>query len=200
MWNNWDTAAYSGMIAETVSVPGHDGKMVRAYYSRPLGAESCPGIVLIPHIPGWDEFNRETARRYTEHGYSVICPDIYQDFGHGRPADISAKMMSEGGARDDNVMADTKGCLDFLKAQPNANGKVGVTGMCSGGRHAYLAACTIEGFDACASGRTHRVHGAAADPASGNLRKRRPEPLEGGRRRSGGAPQSLREGVHVPAL
>ncbi len=149
MWNNWDTAAYSGMIAETVSVPGHDGKMVRAYYSRPLGAESCPGIVLIPHIPGWDEFNRETARRYTEHGYSVICPDIYQDFGHGRPADISAKMMSEGGARDDNVMADTKGCLDFLKAQPNANGKVGVTGMCSGGRHAYLAACTIEGFDAC---------------------------------------------------
>jgi carboxymethylenebutenolidase len=45
-------------------------------------------------------------------------------------------------------MADTKGSLDYLKSLPYCNGKAGVIGMCSGGRHAYLAACTLDGFDA----------------------------------------------------
>ncbi|MBQ9614067.1 MAG: dienelactone hydrolase family protein [Lachnospiraceae bacterium] len=148
MWNEMNTGDYSGMIAETISVPGHDGKLVHAYYSRPLGGSGYPGLVLIPHMPGWDEYCREAARRFTEHGYSVLCPDIYQDYGLGNPVEISAKMREAGGVPDDNVMADTKGCLDFLKAQPNSNGKVGVIGMCSGGRHAYLAACTVDGFDA----------------------------------------------------
>ena len=29
------------------------------------------------------------------------------------------------------------------------NGKVGIWGTCSGGRHAYLGACRVPGFDAC---------------------------------------------------
>ena len=51
MWNSFRVSSYEGMIAETVGMPGHDGKTIRAYYSRPLGAESFPGIVLIPHMP-----------------------------------------------------------------------------------------------------------------------------------------------------
>ena len=31
---------------------------------------------------------------------------------------------------------------------PYVNGKVGVIGYCSGGRQAYLAACTLRGIDA----------------------------------------------------
>ena len=148
MWNSFQTGDYSGMIAETISVQGHAGKPVRAYYSRPLTGASVPGIVLIPHMPGWDEFMREAGRRFTEHGYAVICPDIYQDFGTGTPVEVAGRAREAGGVADASVMADTKGCLDFLKAQPNSNKKVGVIGMCSGGRHAFLAACTVEGFSA----------------------------------------------------
>ena len=50
---------------------------------------------------------------------------------------------------DDSVMGDAAGCLAFLRSQPQSNGRVGVIGMCSGGRHAFLAACTVPGF-ACA--------------------------------------------------
>ena len=52
MWNSKRVQEYEGMIAETVGITGHDGKPIRAYYSRPLGQERFPGIVLIPHMPG----------------------------------------------------------------------------------------------------------------------------------------------------
>jgi len=38
--------------------------------------------------------------------------------------------------------------MEFLRAQPYANGKVGLIGFCSGGRHTYLAACSLAGVDA----------------------------------------------------
>ena len=51
MWNSFNTEEYSGMIAEIIRIQGHDGKPIRAYYSRPIGEGPFPGIVLIPHIP-----------------------------------------------------------------------------------------------------------------------------------------------------
>ena len=148
MWNDFQTDAYSGLIAETISLRGHEGKEIRAWWSRPLGAGPHPGIVLIPHMPGWDEWCRETSLRFTNHGYSVLCPDIYQDFGSGTPTEVSGRMREAGGVHDASVMGDARGCLSFLRSQPGSNRKTGVIGMCSGGRHAFLAACTVEGFDA----------------------------------------------------
>ena len=148
MWNQYQTDAYSGVIAETISFAGEGGRQIPAYYARPMGITRFPGIVLIPHMPGWDEWHREIARRFAEHGYSVLCPDIYRVFGTGTPVEMSQKARENGGCKDEDVMADAAACLAFLKAQPVSNGKVGVIGMCSGGRHAYLAACTVEGFDA----------------------------------------------------
>ncbi|MGM9521378.1 MAG: dienelactone hydrolase family protein [Oscillospiraceae bacterium] len=147
MWNDINTGEYEGMIAETVSYPGHGGRNIKSYVSRPLGAGPYPSIVLIPHMPGWDEWCRETARRFSQHGYVVACPNIYGDFSDGTPADAAAAAREAGGARDDNVMADCEGSINYLKAQPYSNDRVGVIGMCSGGRHAFLAACTVNGFD-----------------------------------------------------
>ena len=148
MWNDINTGAYSGMIAETVSIPRENGDKLNVYYSRPITSENVPSIVLIPHMPGWDEWCRETARRFTEHGYAVVCPDIYSKFGYGNPAEISAKVREGGGVSDKSVMNDCQTSINFLRAQQKSNGKVGIIGMCSGGRHAFLAACTVEGFDA----------------------------------------------------
>ena len=46
--------------------------------------------------------------------------------------------------------------MKALRAMPVSSGKVGVFGMCSGGRHSFLAACRLKGFDAaveCWGGR-----------------------------------------------
>jgi len=148
MWNSIRTDAYEGMLAETITVAGHDDDNINAYFSRPLGKGPYPGIILIPHMPGWDEFYRETARRFAHHGYMALCPDIYSRFGHGTPDEVSAKAREAGGVPDDSVMGDCEGALKQLKSLPYSNGKVGVIGTCSGGRHSFLAACKLNGIDA----------------------------------------------------
>ncbi len=148
MWNSRRTDAYEGMLAETITMTGYNGDNIHAYFARPLGEGPYPGIILIPHIPGWDEFYRETARRFAHHGYATLCPDIYCRFGHGTPDEIAAKAREAGGVPDDSVMGDCEGALKHLKSLPYSSGKVGVIGTCSGGRHAFLAACKVSGIDA----------------------------------------------------
>jgi len=148
MWNQLKTDEYEGMLAETITLPGYKGDQIHAYFSRPLGRGPFPGILLIPHMPGWDEFCRETARRFTQHGYLAICPDIYCRVGHGTPEEVAAKARAEGGVPDASVLGDCDGSVKLLKSLPYSNGKVGVIGMCSGGRHTFLAACKVSGLDA----------------------------------------------------
>jgi len=169
LWNQLHTGEYEGMLAETITMRGHNNDLVRAYYSRPLGEGPYPGIILIPHMPGWDEMNREVARRFTQHGYVVICPDIYGRFGQGLPTDVAAKTREAGGVRDDTVIGDCTGALGYLTAQPYSNGKVGVIGMCSGGRHSFLAACKIDGLSAavdCWGGNVIQANLTPAQPVA----------------------------------
>lgn len=148
MWNSFNTGDYSGMMAETRKIRGYNNDEISIYYSHPLTPGPHPSIVLIPHMPGWDEWCRETARRFTEHGYSVVCPDIYSRFGTGTPSEVAKRRMENGLAPDESVMGDTAASIDYLRQQHDSNGKVGVIGMCSGGRHTFLAACTLDGIDA----------------------------------------------------
>ena len=148
MWNDLQTDQYEGMLAETVTIPGFDGDGIHTYLSRPLGAGPYPSIILIPHMPGWDELNREVARRFTQHGFMVACPNIYQRFGEGTPEAVAGKAREAGMVPDASVMGDVEGTLDYLKSMQQSNGKVGVIGMCSGGRHAFLAGCQVKGLDA----------------------------------------------------
>jgi carboxymethylenebutenolidase len=163
MWNQLKTDAYEGMLAEIVTMAGQGGDLINAYLTRPLGSGPYPGIVLVHHLPGWDEFFRETARRFTQHGYVVICPDLYHRFGHGTPDDVAAMARGAGGVSDDSVVGDCEAAMNYLRSLPYSNGKVGVIGTCSGGRHAYLAACRVHGFNAVVNLWGGRVVMAAAD-------------------------------------
>lgn len=156
MWNQWRTDAYEGMLAEIITYKGHNGDLINAYFSRPLGQGPYPGIVLVHHLPGWDEFYRETARRFTSHGYIVICPNLYYRFGHGTPEEVAARVRAAGGVSDDSVVGDCEAAMHYLRSLPYCNGKVGIIGTCSGGRHAFLVACRVKGFNAavdCWGGR-----------------------------------------------
>jgi len=148
MWNSHDTAAPQGMIAGPMKYAGANGDQVLAYVARPDGNGPYPGIVVMMHMPGWDEFYQEFTRRLANHGYTAISPDLYHRAGTGNPDDIAAKVRADGGVPDDQVVGDAAGAMQWLKAQPTSNGKVGIIGTCSGGRHALLAASRAPGFAA----------------------------------------------------
>lgn len=151
MWNDFQTDSYEGMVAETISYQGHNGDWINAYFARPLGPGPFPGIVMVHHMPGWDEFYREFTRRFANHGYAVICPNLYFRFGHGTPDDVTARVRGAGGVPDETVIGDSAAASEYLRSLPYSNGKVGVIGTCSGGRHAVLcASSTPSAYDAVA--------------------------------------------------
>jgi carboxymethylenebutenolidase len=147
---------YEGVLAETVAMPGDAGTLINAYLARPLGAGPFPAVVLLHHMPGWDDWYREATRRFAHHGYVALSPNLYFRVGHGTPEDVAVKVRADGGIPDDQVVGDVAGALAYLRSLPYVSGKVGLFGTCSGGRHAYLAACRLEDVDAvvdCWGGR-----------------------------------------------
>ena len=134
---------------------GRDG-LIPGVQSRSRGgilrASHCsgrfPGVVVIHHFPGWDEWTTEVARKFAHHGYAAIAPNLYFRLGDGASEEVVARARAAGGMPDDQVIGDVTGALEFLRAQRNSNGKVAVIGFCSGGRQAYLAACRIANIDA----------------------------------------------------
>jgi len=148
-WNSFRTDSPEGAVtSELITYPGGNGDQIHAYVSRPTGAGVTPGVVAVHHMPGWDEFFREFSDRLARHGYTVICPNLYDRFGQGSPDDIAAKVRGEGGVPDDSVVADCAAAREWLLAQPTSNGKTGIIGTCSGGRHSLLTACRTTGWNA----------------------------------------------------
>jgi carboxymethylenebutenolidase len=139
---------YEGMLAETVVIRGHNGDKIDGYLARPLGPGPHPSVVLIHHMPGWDEASKEMARKLAYHGFVTISPNLHFREGKANPDENSASVREAGGMPDIRTLGDVEGSIDFLRSLPNSNGKVGVIGFCSGGRQTYLVACRLAGVDA----------------------------------------------------
>lgn len=139
---------HGDLIAQHVMIEGDGGDAVEAYYARPEGEGPFPAVAVIHHMPGWDEWTHEVVRKLAHHGYAAISAHLFYRHGPGEPEDLSAKVRATGGLIDSQVMGDVAGSIAFLKRQSEHNGKLGVIGFCSGGRHVMIAAAQLEGIDA----------------------------------------------------
>ena len=160
---------YEGMIAETVGFRGHNDDFIEGYLARPLGGGPYPGVVLIHHMPGWDEASKEMVRKQAYHGYIGLSPHLHHREGPGTPEEISAKVRAAGLVPDERCIGDIDAAIGYLESLAVYSGKVGVVGFCSGGRQAYLAACNIERIDAVVD-----CYGGRVVEASENLTERQP--------------------------
>lgn len=147
MWNTFRTDSHQAIVAGITTYAGGGGDLIHAYVARPEGDGPFPGVVAVHHMPGWDELYQEFSRRLASHGYTTICPDLYCRIGHGSPDDVAAAARARGGVADEVVVADCAAAQRWLKSLPTSNGKVGIIGSCSGGRHALLAASLAPEFD-----------------------------------------------------
>jgi len=155
---------YEGMIAENFFIEGHGGDMIETYMARPLGSGPYPGVVVIHHMPGWDEATKEMARKFAYHNYVAISPNLHHREGPGSHEEIMKKVWDAGSAPDDRVVGDVDGAIKYLETRPYYSGKVGTIGFCSGGRQVYLTACRLDRIDAAVDCYGGRV--VVADPGT----------------------------------
>ena len=131
-------------LAESVRFRGHNGDDVDAYYARPLGPGPFPGLVVIHHAPGLDEETMDVTRRMAAHGFATLTPFLYTRESRDADPDTAAKLVRAGGGlRDDQMLGDVAGAVARLRSDVSSSGRIGILGFCSGGRQAYLAACSI---------------------------------------------------------
>ncbi|MCD0453690.1 dienelactone hydrolase family protein [Actinocorallia sp. API 0066] len=143
MNSNIDSA--DAFTSGTVPLPGHDGDEIEAYVARPLAAEHRGGVVVIHHMPGYDAPTKEITRRFAAEGYNAVMPNLhFRDAPGADPDDAAAASRARGGVPDARLVGDVAGAAAHLRGLPNSNGKVGVIGFCSGGRQAFLAACSLD--------------------------------------------------------
>jgi carboxymethylenebutenolidase len=84
--------SYPGLIAETVKYKMRNGDDGEAYYARPTAPGKVPGVVLIHHMPGWDEWIMEATRKLAHHGFATVSPHLYFREGPGNPDDVGARV------------------------------------------------------------------------------------------------------------
>jgi carboxymethylenebutenolidase len=134
------------ITTRSIQLASGDGDQIEAYLATPT--EQLPrrgGVVLIHHLPGFDRWSKEVARRFAVDGYDVVVPNLYSREAPGaEPDDAAAVARAQGGVPDTRLVADVRGSVDYLRSLASSNGKVAVIGHCSGGRQAVLAACSIE--------------------------------------------------------
>jgi carboxymethylenebutenolidase len=101
--------------------------------------------VVIHHMPGYDAATKEIVRTFAVNGYAALCPNLYSREAPGAsPDDASAYSRAAGGVPDDRLVGDVDGAASYLRALDGSNGKIGVIGYCSGGRQAFLSACSLQ--------------------------------------------------------
>src|SRR5258706_3144456 len=117
------------MTAQTVTIAGHNGDEIEAYFARPTSPGPHPGVVVIHHMPGFDRSTKEIVRTFAVYGYAALCPNLHHRYAPGAKAtDAAAAAIEAGGVPDDQCIGDSRGALEYLRALPDSNRRLGGIG------------------------------------------------------------------------
>lgn len=124
------------------------GGEIKALLSKPKSAKvKLPGIVVVHENRGLNPYVEDTARRAALEGFITIAPDALSPLG-GYPGndDEGRKMQS---TRDrDKMLEDFIAAFEYLKANKDCNGKIGVVGFCFGGWISNMMAVKVPDLSA----------------------------------------------------
>jgi carboxymethylenebutenolidase len=131
-----------------------DGVPMRIAYSVPSGKGPYPGMVIMFHRGGHDEFTLKVADDLADLGILAASPDLY----HWPPVH---EVASENPfPRDPEIIKDVSATIGWMDKRGDVNmSRLGIIGHCMGGRMAMLGAATHDSIT------------AAVDYYGGNLSK-----------------------------
>ena len=100
-----------------------------------------PAIVVVNEIFGIHAYIKDVCRRLAQLGYVAIAPDYFDRAGDPSELEDWDQIREIVQATPhDQVMGDTMGAVDWLKADTGVDGeRLGVTGYCWGGAVTWMA-------------------------------------------------------------
>ena len=128
-----------------------DGSSMEGYLTRPEGEGAHPAVVVIQEIWGVNSHIQSVADRLPAQGYVGLAPAMFHRQGPmitGLHEELNTAIGRMQQSTDAGITADVRAAIDYLKAQPFVNDRIGIVGFCFGGRVAYLAACTMSDLSA----------------------------------------------------
>jgi len=129
--------------AERVAYPSPKGSgTMKGYLAGPAKGGKLPGVVVIHENRGLNPYIEDVARRLAAAGYVAFAPDALAPAG-GYPGNEDQARAMFAKRDPEKVNEDLLAGYDALKARPECNGKIGVTGFCFGGGIAGLMATRI---------------------------------------------------------
>jgi len=149
----------------TISNPEYpeiDGDTFGAYAVMPKSGPA-PGVVLLHEIFGVTGWIKSTADLFAAQGYCVAAPEMFWRLERNFNADFNVPEQRQRGFEyrglidHDKAIADIDATIGYLKSQPECNGRIGVTGFCTGGTLAFLSAARLQ-IDAAASYYGTQIH------------------------------------------
>ena len=128
-----------GLDVADLMVPVAGGQMP-AYRAAPAKAGKYPVVIVIPEVFGMHEYQKDICRRLAKLGYFGISLDPFFRMGDlSKMTDIGAVVKAANSLADPQMLADLDGLVATIEKQPKANAaKIGITGMCRGGRTVWM--------------------------------------------------------------
>ncbi|MSO18979.1 MAG: dienelactone hydrolase family protein [Acidobacteria bacterium] len=119
----------------------YGNRTVDTFVVYPERKDKAPVIVMIHTIAGFIDWIESAADQLAAEGYIVVAPDLLSQMS---PTGGRSNTYPEGGAREgmgklskDQVTADLNAVADYGLKLPASNGKLMVTGFCSGGNETF---------------------------------------------------------------
>lgn len=128
-----------GLDAGDISIPVSGGNMP-AYYAAPKKAGKFPVVIVVPEVFGMHEYQKDICRRLAKIGYFGITQDPFFRSGDlSKISDIKEVIAKANSLEDATMLADLDALVAYVEKQPKANAKkLGITGMCRGGRTVWM--------------------------------------------------------------
>lgn len=113
---------------------------IPAYYAVKKGSGKRPVVIVVPEIWGLHEYQKDICRRLANAGYFGVSLDPFFRMGDlSKITEIKEVLAKANSLADTQSFADLDAVLAWAEKHKRANAaKLGLTGMCRGGRTVYM--------------------------------------------------------------
>jgi len=128
-----------GLETGDITIPVNGGNMP-AYYAAPKKAGKFAVVIVVPEVFGMHEYQKDICRRLAKVGYYGITLDPFFRSGDlSKISDIKEVIAKANSLDDATMLSDLDSLVAYVEKQPKANAKkLGITGMCRGGRTVWM--------------------------------------------------------------